>query len=111
MDNGLHHHEVRKRLYENLEPYPHPVPLKRFFDRLMYVAALAAPLVLLPQVLTLYQSKDASGLSLVTWSFLTLINALWVMYGAIHKERLIMTSAFLICMIDIVIVTGILLYR
>lgn len=111
MDGGLHHHEVRKRLYENLEPYPHPAAFTRFFDRLMYVAALAAPLVLLPQVLTLYETKDASSLSLVTWSFLGVINALWVIYGWLHKERIIFVSTFLLCILDMTIVAGILMFR
>lgn len=77
----------------------------------MYGVAVVAPLVLLPQVFTLYQTKDASGLSLITWCMLTVINVLWVVYASIHKERPIMIASSLMIILDLVISIGIIMYR
>ena len=67
MDSGLHHLHSRKRIYQKLEKYPSDSPLRRVFDKLMYVLALTAPMALLPQVLHIYSQQNAAGLIPHTW--------------------------------------------
>ena len=111
MSQGMHHLHLRKRLYKNLEQFPHPKTLVRWFDYAMYAIAIVAPVVLLPQVYQLFVYQSAEGLSLATWLLLGTVNLLWSFYGLVHRERLIFLSNFLIAVLDAVIVCGILLYR
>lgn len=111
MNLGTSHLHLRKRMYENLEPYPHPIPFKRYFDGLMYVVGSLAPLALLPQVVHLYAHKDAAGLSISTWIMLGMINSLWVVYGAIHRERPIFIANLGMTILNFSIVVGIFLYH
>jgi uncharacterized protein with PQ loop repeat len=97
-------------MFENLEPYPHPIKFKRYFDGLMYVVGSLAPLALLPQVIHLYVHKDATGLSITTWVLLGMINGLWVVYGAIHREKPIFIANLGMCILNFSIVVGILLF-
>jgi uncharacterized protein with PQ loop repeat len=111
MNGGLHHYHLRTRLYKNLEKFPHPKPLKRFFDHLMYGVGIMAPFVLLPQILTLYETKDASGFSIATWGLLACINVLWAFYGALHRERPIMLANIVMFLFNFTIVLEIFMYQ
>ena len=111
MNNGLHHLHVRKRLYKNLEKYPHPDRLTYLLDKVMFGVAIVMPIVLLPQVIQLYVSKDAAGLSFVTWSFGCVINFLWSFYGYVHKEKPLCVASAMSGLLNLSIALGILLYR
>ena len=76
----------------------------------MYAVGILAPLALVPQILQIYTTKSSAGISLFTWLLLALVNALWALYGAVHKDaQLIFANAF-ITLFDLVIVVGILMY-
>lgn len=111
MSDALHHLHARKRIYERLEEFPHPLLFKRVLDHLMYVVALASPLVLLPQVLQLYATQDATGLAIQTWALLFSINTLWTIYSIVHREWPMFIASSMMGVQDIVIVAGILMFR
>ena len=111
MNLGTDHLHLRERLYKNLEPYPHPEKLKRFFDKLMFAVGTIAPLALLPQVLQIYVHRNVAGLSIWSWIFLGIINLLWAMYGFLHKEKPILIANFGMATFDFAIVLGIVLFR
>src|SRR5262249_25603819 len=106
-----HHLHVRKRLWKNLERYPHPNLFKRAFDYLVYCVALFTPLVLLPQVLQVFETKSVAGLSISTWFLFGMIAVVWTTYGIIHKEWPIIISNILMAFLDFIVVVGILMYR
>ncbi|MBM3271682.1 PQ-loop repeat-containing protein [Candidatus Kaiserbacteria bacterium] len=109
-DGGLHHLHTRKRVYEKLEAFPSPDAFKAGLDHLMYGIALMSPMVLVPQVVQLYTTQSTDGLSLYTWSLLTVINILWTTYSIVHREWPMLISSSLMGFLDIVIVVGILLF-
>jgi uncharacterized protein with PQ loop repeat len=111
MSLGIDHLQLRKRLYKNLEPYPHPESFKRFFDRLMIVVGTLAPLALLPQIYQVFVHHDVAGLSLLTWISLGIINLLWAVYGILHRELPIFVANFGMSFLDFSIVFGIFLFR
>jgi len=108
---GLHHLLLRKRVSQNIETYPHPVPWKRVFDRAMYGIGILAPVALVPQAFELYTSHDASGLSLPTWVVLGIINFLWSIYGTLHKEPPIAIANVFMGLLNLSVAVGIILYR
>ena len=111
MNIGTLHMHLRKRMYKNLEPYPHPVKFKRYFDGLMYIVGSLAPLALLPQVVHLYVHKDSAGLSIITWIMLAVINSLWATYGLLHREKPIFIANLGMTILDVSLVIGILLFH
>ena len=76
----------------------------------MLIAAIAAPTLLLPQVFQIFETQDASSLSLFTWVSLTLYNALWLVYGLVHKELPIIVANVFFTLLNFAVVAGILLY-
>lgn len=108
--HGQHHLHVRKRMYENLEPFPHPEAAKRFLDRIMVFVAAAGPLAMLPQVFDVLFTRSVEGLSLTTWSLWTGLSVIWLFYGILHRELPIIVSNTLYLGLHGIIVGGILLY-
>lgn len=104
--DGLHHVHKRKEL----DRYPSPSAFKYALDKLMVVAAVAAPVALLPQVWQLYASQDASGFSLPSWLALGGINVLWVLYGAVHKEPPIVITHSMFMLLNFAIALGIVIF-
>jgi uncharacterized protein with PQ loop repeat len=84
--------------------------LKNALDLLIYPVAIAAPLALFPQVLQVYQTKDASSLALPTWLILGLLNIIWVFYGVVHKESPIVLTNAILALLNFAVVAGIVLY-
>lgn len=110
MTIGTEHLHARRRLFRNLAPYPHPDAVRRRLDSVMLVVGPLAPLALLPQVLEIYQTQDASAFSLLTWCALATINSLWTMYGFLHRETAILLANGGIVLLNIAIIVGILMY-
>jgi uncharacterized protein with PQ loop repeat len=97
-NEGLHHLHVRKRVHEKKEKYPHPEEFKRKYDKFMYAIAILCPIMFLPQMLKVWISQDASGISIVSWISFAVIACFWTYYGILHKERqlIIMNGALVI---------------
>jgi MtN3 and saliva related transmembrane protein len=108
--DGHHHLHLRKRLHERLEPFPHPDALKRGLDKVMFFIAIAGPLATLPQVYQVFMTKDAKGLSLITWLVWTALSCLWALYGYLHKEVPILVSNIIYIVLQSAVVIAIIMY-
>lgn len=83
---------------------------KHGLDLLIYPVAIAAPLALLPQVIQVFKTQDASSLSLPTWLILGILNLVWLLYGFVHRDKPIMLTNAILAVLNFVIVAGIMLY-
>lgn len=95
----------------DITPRSHESGGVRLFDRLMYGIGLIGPVALIPQVYQAYTTHDVSGLSLLTWSVLTLVNGAWTVYGYIHKSGSVLVANLALMLLDLAVVGAILLYR
>lgn len=107
---GLHHAHIRKRIHQRHEEFPHPNKFKRFMDKAIFAIGLIGPIMTIPQLLTIWLTHSASGISLVTWCAYCFTAFFWLMYGILHKEKpiIITYSAFLI--VDLLVVLGTAIY-
>jgi MtN3 and saliva related transmembrane protein len=105
--SGLHHVHKRKR---RLEKYPHPNKLKGLLDRWIYVVGVAGPLMTIPQLYTLWSTRDAGSLSLSTWSAYLVIAIIWIIYGILHKEKPLVAMYTAWLLIHISVVVGIIIF-
>jgi len=82
----------------------------RLVDRATFVVAILEPLITLPQVYDIFRDKTAAGLSLSTWigyDFLTLV---WLWYGWVHKDKMILIYQGLFFIVQTGVITGGVLY-
>ncbi len=108
--NGFYHLRARIRAKKGLETFPSRDKTRRFLDYLMYAVGLLAPLALVPQILQIYGSRSAIGMSLLTWCLLASVNVLWGLYGAAHSDKHILFANILMFFFNSSIIVGILLY-
>ncbi len=95
------------RAHHHLRSKTHKEP----FDYVVYFFMIATPLFEIPQVYTIYTSKDASGVSLWTWGFFLLASVVWFFYAVQKRLLPLMVTYSLYFMIEIFIVVGILMYQ
>ena len=76
----------------------------------MYVAGFIGPVSLFPQIRDIYITKNTAGVSLMTWVLITFFNILWMIYGAIHKDKQLFFANTLVVIFDLILVIGILVY-
>lgn len=84
---ALFHLHKRKRFHLNLEQFPHPKKWKKFLDKVIYAAGIAASLLVIPQVVKIWFNQDASGVSAFSWTGFTVLAVIWLIYGIAHKEK------------------------
>src|ERR1700688_4365969 len=77
-----HHYHTRVRR----QPYPAKSMGLRALDVVVYIAGILGPLATLPQVLQIYTTHNASGISLATWSLYALFDLPWIIYAIVHRE-------------------------
>lgn len=81
-----------------------------FIDRLVYIAAIGYPLMTIPQIIKIFQTKSAEDLALLSFMFYIIFELLFILYGIKHKLMpLIITGLLWIAMYFFVIL-GIILY-
>ena len=107
---GLHHHHSRKRIYQKHEVYPHPDKWVNFMDKAIYAVGIFGPLMTIPQLMKIWVDKNASGVSVVSWSAYLFTAVFWLIYGIMHKEKPIIVTYSLWIILEIFIVVGILMY-
>ena len=107
---GFHHLRQRIKQQRHLEPFPSKIGWKRDLDYFMYGVGLFAPLALLPQIMQIYRTHSAEGLSLTTFALISIVHALWIGYGAVHKEKHLVIANAAMFAFNAFIVVGILLY-
>ncbi len=107
----IHHHlHRRKRESGAGEPYPSPRRLVRVFDRLILYASIIAPFTTLPQLQEIYIKRNAAGVSLATWMAYSFFQLVFLSYGIIHREKVIIAGSVTWIVVDLAVVVGVLLY-
>jgi len=110
LSNATHHYHIRKRIHLKHEPFPSPEKIKRVFDKLIYIFVVLSPIMNLPQLLKIWLQKDASGVSLISWTSFSFFSLVWFFYGLLHKEKPIIFMNFALMIIQAFIAVGIVLY-
>lgn len=83
---------------------------KNFLDKLIYLSAFVGPILTIPQVLKIFDEKNASGVSIIYWLGILGGTILWGIYGIVHKEKPIIVANFLMGILAIITAIGIVLY-
>ena len=107
---GMHHFHIRKRVHENLEPYPHPNKWKRFMDKAIYVVGAFGLVMTLPQLMNIWVDQNAAGVSVVSWGAYLVCAIFWLAYGLLHRVKPIIYTNSVWIVLETMIITGALMY-
>jgi uncharacterized protein with PQ loop repeat len=64
----------------------------------------------MPQVYQIFHDKNASGVSLASWTGFEVLNIMWLIYGIVHKEKLIIFYAASYGIVQFWVIVGGLMY-
>jgi uncharacterized protein with PQ loop repeat len=84
---------------------------KSELDKIVYIAAFAAPLFELPQLITIYSQHSAKDVSVLTWGFFAAASSIWLIYALRHKIKPLIISYFLFAVIETITFIGIIIYN
>jgi uncharacterized protein with PQ loop repeat len=101
-----HHFHVRKRS----EPYPATHVGVRLLDVAVYAAGILGPLATVPQVVTIYATHNASGVSFATWGMYAVFDIPWILYAFIHREPPLILCYVLWFIFNVSVALGALIY-
>ena len=83
----------------------------KLVDRLVYVAAIVEPLFSLPQALQIYHDHAAVNVSILSWLGFELMTLIWLWYGLVHHDRMILIYQGLFFVIDGSVLVGALYFN
>lgn len=84
--------------------------LIKSIDSLCMYMAVIMPLTTIPQIVQLYTTKDATGLSLLMWVLYTIGILPFLAYGILHKVKQLIVLEILWLIVQAVIIIGIIMY-
>ena len=108
---GSDHLHKRTRGSKNLEPYPSRDPWIRFLDRVTIVAGVLGPLMTFPQIWQIFYFHSATGVSGLSWAAFGLLDMPFVLYGIVHKNKLIFVTYALWCIANFTVAAGAIIYH
>lgn len=79
-------------------------------DRLVYLAAIIEPLFSLPQAYNIFHHKAAANVSILSWLGFEVMTLIWLWYGFVHKEKMIVIYQGLFFIIDGAVLVGAIYY-
>ena len=98
---GLSHFHKRRKL----KTYPHPNKLKNILDKAIYFVAVGSPVLTIPQLMKIWADRNASGVSVITWTAYFVAASFWLAYGIVHREKpIILTNTLWILVTTLVII-------
>jgi uncharacterized protein with PQ loop repeat len=83
------------------------IATKRLVGYSMYAVAIIMPLSNLPQIIQLYSTQTAAGLSLQTWVIYMAFGFVPLAYGLVYKVRPMVISNILWTAVDVIMIYGI----
>lgn len=79
-------------------------------ENILRLLSVAALLMTVPQVLTIWIGRDAAGVSLLSWGTYLVSACLWFVYGLQKRDKTIYLACIGWIILDAAIVIGIVLY-
>ncbi len=80
-------------------------------DKLAYLASFASIFFTLDQVRIVWLDHTTAGISLLAWMFYTVSAVVWLGYGLVHRERVIIVVNAIACITNGLVFIGVLVWR
>jgi uncharacterized protein with PQ loop repeat len=83
---------------------------RKFVNRATLVVALVEPLGTVPQIATIFRTRNAAGVSISTWLLFVLFSLTWLWFGVVERQKVVVISSIVLALTDGIVVVGGLLY-
>jgi uncharacterized protein with PQ loop repeat len=110
MTHPFHHQNLRKRSNAKNSRGKQGVFITRF-DKIIIVVGVLNAVATVPQVLQIWITQDAGGVSLFSWSYYLFGSIMFLIYGLLHKAIPIVTNYGIAIVLYALIVLGTILYQ
>lgn len=110
MNIGLHH-LLYKYKYQGKDSIIKNTIFINFINKGVYCVSFLGILIVLPQTLNIWISKNTSGVSLITWSGFLVGSLFWLFYGIIHKEKPIILTNLAGILMNLSIIFGLIFIK
>jgi uncharacterized protein with PQ loop repeat len=88
-------------------PYPHDNHWTSILDGVMFIVAIVAPLLNIPQIYSIIVQGSSAGVSLLSWTLYAVLSGLWLLYAIAHRQKaLALSSGFWILSNSAVIIVA-----
>ena len=103
-------YRFRKRIHQRFFRYPSLFKINKIYDKIIYIAVFLGPILNMPQLFKIWITRDATGVSFVSWMGFSIISVVWLGYGILHKDKPILIMNFALMIIQALIAIGTLIY-
>lgn len=79
-------------------------------DRAMYIIGLIGPMATLPQIWSIYSSKSAAGISVLSWVFYLVTALTSLAYSVAHKLKPLILGNLFWIFVHLIVIYGCLKY-
>lgn len=107
----IHHVHRRKRGARNLEPFPSARMSVQLLDHIAIAAGIIGPIMTLPQVYQIFALQNAAGVSAVSWGAFAILDIPFILYGVVHRDRLIIVTYILWIVMNTAVAAGAIIYN
>lgn len=111
MSFELHTHIYNKTNNVDRFKLLHKKRTVRIIDDWVMAIGVLSPLTSLPQVIQILETKNAEGVSTLTWLLYMVLGFFWLLYGIAHKEKVIIVNNLLWIILELMIVILSIIYK
>ena len=83
----------------------------RRIDKYTYLVAIVMPLMTLPQIYSIFTTKNADNVSLISWLAYTLFSFVWIIHGVTHNDKPIIIANILWVIMCGLVTIGVVIYN
>lgn len=78
----------------------------RLVNRATFAVAIIEPVITIPQAVDIFREHTAAGVSLSTWVGYEVLTLVWLWYGYVHKEKMILVYQGLFMVVQTAVIIG-----
>jgi len=80
-------------------------------DTLAYIVSILSLLFTADQIRINWIKHDAGGVSFLSWLFYAISAFVWLVYGLVHKDKVLIVTNFLWVAFALAVVIGVVMYK
>jgi uncharacterized protein with PQ loop repeat len=104
MSLGLRHYHKQKQKQDKNKDW------EKIIDPIVYLVGILGPIFTIPQIAKIYLGHTAAGVSAFSWISYSIFSVFWLIYGILHKEKLIIISYSLWILTNSAVAIGAIIY-
>jgi uncharacterized protein with PQ loop repeat len=102
-------HSLRRKELSSTDAEPRG--LVPGIDALAYIVSILSLLFTADQIRIIWVEHDARGVSFLSWLFYAISAFVWLVYGLVHKDKVLIITNFLWVAFALAVVIGVVVYK